>query len=273
MPRRRLVTLTTDLGSAYAAQMKAVLYRSVQPGHVIDIAHDLPAHGIEEASFLLRHVGAAFPKGTIHIAIVDPGVGGSRAPVAVRCKDGSFLVGPDNGVLSPLAEHLGIAAVVRLDPRRVHPGGPISATFEGRDLFAPAAARLARGAPLSSLGRRSALTPHPLPAPGRDGVWTHGTILHIDRFGNAITNVPTAWFAEPGGVVRVRLGRQIRPLPRRRTYSDLAPRALGILGSSFATLEISARESSAAVRLRLSVGQRVSLALETDRADGKYRRP
>ena len=264
MPRRPLVTLTTDVGSAYAAQMKAVLYRSVPPGHVIDIAHDLLPHGIDEASFLLRQVGGAFPKGTVHIAVVDPGVGGARAAVAVRCQEGSLLVGPDNGVLYPLAQHLGIVEVVRLDPARVRPRAPVSATFEGRDLFAPAAARLAKGAKLSALGRPHELSEHPLPLPVWRGAWAHGTILHVDRFGNAITNVPTEWFPQTSGEVRLRMGRQVRALPRRRTYSELEPRAIGVLGSSFGTLEVSARETSAAVRLRLAVGQRLSLRADLD---------
>jgi S-adenosyl-L-methionine hydrolase (adenosine-forming) len=273
MARRRLVTLTTDLGSAYAAQMKAVLFRSVPPGHVVDITHDLPAHAIDEASFLLRHVGAAFPHGTVHVAVVDPGVGGARAPVAVRTKDGSMLVGPDNGVLYPLAAHLGVDAVVRLNPARANPGGHLSATFEGRDVFAPAAARLANGTLLERLGPPHQLRAHPLPEPRRTRGWTHGQVLHIDRFGNAITNIPIDWYPGSSGDLRVRIGRRTRTIPLRRTYSDLPLGALGVLGSSFGTLEVSAREASAAARLGLAVGRRLALCLRTTRADGKYRRP
>jgi len=273
MARRRIVTLTTDLGSAYAAQMKAVLYRSLPPGHIVDIAHDLPAHGIDEASFLLRHIGAAFPKGSVHVAVVDPGVGGARAAVAVGCADGSFLVGPDNGVLYPLADHLGIRSVVRIDPARANPGHAVSATFEGRDVFAPAAARLATGATLRSLGRPHALSRHPLPEPHWEGSWAYGVILHIDRFGNAITNLPTGWFPEIPSTLRLGLGRRTRILPRRRTYSELAPRAIGVLGSSFGTLEVSAREGRAVTRLGLAVGQRLRVRTAATRADGKYRRP
>ena len=262
MARRmtRLVTLTTDVGSAYAAQMKAVLYRRVPPGHVVDIAHDLPAQGIDEAAFLLRHIGAAFPSGSVHVAIVDPGVGGRRAPLAVRCRDGSYLVGPDNGVLAPLADHLGVASVVRILHDRVNPDGRASATFEGRDLFAPAAARLATGATMRSLGPPSALTPHPLAEPRRDGAWVHGSVVHTDRFGNAVTNVPSEWFARSPDSLRVRFGGRRRVLPRRRIYAELALGELGVLGSSFGTLEVSAREASASELLGLRVGARVSFA-------------
>ena len=261
MARRRIVTLTTDLGSAYAAQMKAVLFRTVPPGHVVDIAHDLTAHGIDEAAFLLRHIGAAFPSGTVHVAVVDPGVGGPRAPVAIRCSDGSFLVGPDNGVLDPLASHLGVREVRRIDPERVNPGGTVSATFEGRDVFAPTAARLAQGARFSSLGRSHPFTPHPLPAARWQGRWALGQILHVDRFGNAITNVPTEWFPAVPSLVRVRIGARVLRLPRRRTYSELARATLGVIGSSFGTLELCAREARAVDRLPLAVGRRLAIGL------------
>ena len=114
--RKRLVTLTTDVGAAYAAQMKGVLARALPPGTVVDLVLDLRPHAIEEAAFLLRHMAPTFPPGTVHVAVVDPGVGGRRAPIAVACREGSFLVGPDNGVLGPLAEVLGVRRVVRLEP-------------------------------------------------------------------------------------------------------------------------------------------------------------
>jgi S-adenosylmethionine hydrolase len=273
MARPRIVTLTTDLGNAYAAQMKAVLYRDLPPGHVVDIAHDLVAHGIEEAAFLLQHIGPMFPAGTVHVAVVDPGVGGTRAPIAVRCADGTFLVGPDNGVLYPLAARLRPVTVIRLEPARVNPGHAVSATFEGRDVFAPSAARLATGTRVTALGTPHRLACHPLPTPVRSRGWVTGRILHVDRFGNAITNVPTTWFPGATGMVAVRVGGRTRSLPRRRTYSELPRRGIGVLGSSFGTLEVSARESRAVDRLGLSVGRSIALRSLAPRADGKYRRP
>ncbi|MCI4340106.1 MAG: SAM-dependent chlorinase/fluorinase [Thermoplasmata archaeon] len=273
MARRRLVTLTTDLGSAYAAQMKAVLYRSLAPDHVIDIAHDLPAHGIDEAAFLLRHIGAAFPSGTVHVAVVDPGVGGARAPIAVRCADGSILVGPDNGILYPLAHHLGPRSTVRIDPARANPGGVVSATFEGRDVFAPAAARLATGTRLSALGRPHALTARVARPPRWRGGWAVGRVVHIDRFGNAITNIPTEWFPTTPSELRLRSGTRVRRVPRRRTYAELPRAGVGVLGSSFGTLEVSAHEARAVDRLPLTVGRTFAISESAPRADGKYRRP
>ena len=150
---RPLVTLTTDVGWAYAAQMKAVLYRALPDATVVDLTHEIRPHAVAEAAFLLRHMARGFPRGAVHLAVVDPGVGGRRAPIAIRTREGAHLVGPDNGVLWPLAEELGFRAAVRLDPARVVARRGLSRTFEGRDLFAPAAARIAGGTPIGTLGR------------------------------------------------------------------------------------------------------------------------
>lgn len=267
----RLVTLTSDVGAAYAAQMKAVLLQRLPPGHIIDIAHDLPAHGIPEAAFLLRQIAPAFPSGTVHLVIVDPGVGGRRAPVAVACRDGSTLVGPDNGVLEPTARRLGVARVVRLDPQRVVPDRPVSATFEGRDLFAPAAARIATGTPLGRMGEPAALRALRLPEPRRTPRGVDGEVLHVDRFGNAVTNIPTAWWPEEGPLL-LRIADRRRRAVRQRTYADLPPRQLGVLGSSFGTLEIAVREGRAADRGGLGVGRPVALRRSGRPAPARRRR-
>lgn len=256
------MTLTTDVGSLYAAQMKAALLEFVAPGEIIDIAHDLPRHGIREAAFVLRQVATQFPPGSVHVAVIDPGVGGRRAPVAVACSDGSLLVGPDNGVLWPLAESLGKPRAYRLDPVRVAlPGRRVSATFEGRDLFAPAAGRLARGRAVRELGAPTHLKRLDLPAPVSTRSGATGEVVHVDRFGNLISNLPTEWLPPIGLRARVRLGTSAwRTVPSVRTYEEIA--ALGrvaLLGSSFGTVEVSVREGSAAETLRAGVGSRVEL--------------
>ncbi|MCI4318565.1 MAG: SAM-dependent chlorinase/fluorinase [Thermoplasmata archaeon] len=256
----RLVTLSTDLGSAYAAQMKGVLYRALPPERVVDLTHDLPRHGIEESAFLVRQMLTAFPPGVVHVVVVDPGVGGARAPIAIRTKDGSYLVGPDNGVLSLAAERLGIAQAVRLDPRRVGAAPRVGRTFDGRDLFAPAAARLALGNRLSTLGPKwkpfSWTPPTALVGPAR----AEGVILHIDRFGNAITNLPATAIPGRARTLSVKVGgRPARRASNVSVYDELRPRQLGILASSFGTLEVAVREGSAASRLGLTVGEKVTL--------------
>ncbi len=254
----RLVTLTSDIGWAYAAQMKGVLARTLPPGAVVDLTHDLPARAIEEAAFLLRHMAAPFPPGTVHVAIIDPGVGGSRGAVAVECEDGSFLVGPDNGVLAPIAAHLGVRRVVRLPPRTT--GAREGATFDGRDLFAPAAARLAKGTPLKALGSPTSLSPLILPAPTVTPDELRGRVVHVDRFGNLITDLPTETGPPEGSRVPVRLGRR-RPivLRRVRAYDAVQVGESALVGSSFGLLEVSVREGSAAARYRARTGLPVSV--------------
>lgn len=261
MARRvAIVTLTTDIGSAYAAQMKAVLAHRLPPGHVIDLAHDLTPHAIVEAAFLLRQMAGGFPAGTVHVAVVDPGVGGPRHRLAVACRDGSRLVGPDNGVLSPLAERLGGAEAYALDLARLELPGPPSATFEGRDVFAPAAAALARGVPPSRLGSPVPMRPLALPVATRAPGAVTGTVMHVDRFGNLITNIPGEWLPEGAVFAELSVGKAApRPVPLARTYESLAPGALGVLTSSFGTAEVSAREGSASARLHGHPGTGIRL--------------
>ncbi len=253
MPRPRsrarrtpaLVTLTSDLGAAYAAQMKAVLARTLPPGHVIDLTHELPAHRIAEAAFLLRAMARAFPAGTVHVAVVDPGVGGRRAPIVIRCRDGSRLVGPDNGVLAPLAAALGGARAWRIEPA-AGSGPRVGSTFEGRDLFAPTAARLALGAAPGSIGRPHRFHRLRLPQAERRPGGARGEILHIDRFGNLITNVPSDWIPVGSTQLSVRWGRRrARALPWAITYEHLPRQALGAVPSSFGLVEVARREGRA----------------------------
>jgi hypothetical protein len=255
-----LVTLSTDIGWEYAAQMKAVLARGLPFGHIVDLSHEIRPHAVREAAFLLRHMAADYPAGTIHVAIVDPGVGGSRAPVALECRNGSFLVGPDNGVLWPLARTLGFVRAVRLRREQVGVTGPLSPTFQGRDLFAPAAVALANGSPLSSLGPAQEPSRVELPRPRRTPRAMIGELVHIDRFGNLITNLPAAWDPPGRSPAELVLSRRApRRLARARSYSDLEVGELGLLVSSFGLLEVAQREGSAAERLGAETGERVEL--------------
>jgi S-adenosyl-L-methionine hydrolase (adenosine-forming) len=276
MPRRvrtRLVTLTTDIGSAYAAQMKAVLARRLPPGTVVDLAHDLRPHAVGEGAFLLRAMASGFPAGTVHVAVIDPGVGGRRAPIAIACGEGSVLVGPDNGVLLPLAEALGRPRAYRIEAKKWADRSRVGATFDGRDLFAPAAAFLAEGGAPARMGppirphRYSVPEPHAL----REGA--RGEVVHEDRFGNLVSNVPTEWI--PPGVRRLDLtvGRAAaRRVPFARTYEELGRGQLGCLGSSFGLVEAAVAEGSAGHRLRATVGDPVRLRWRSPTAPARVRR-
>jgi S-adenosyl-L-methionine hydrolase (adenosine-forming) len=256
----RLITLTSDIGSAYAAQMKAVLARRRPPGTIIDLAHDLRSHAIGEAAFLLRAMALGFPAGTVHVAVIDPGVGGRRAPIVIECEDGSTLVGPDNGVLLPLAEALGDPRAYRVDPDRLDVVGRVGTTFDGRDVFAPTAALLAEGTPAARLGTPIQPRHYAVPQPSLARLSARGEVVHEDRFGNLITNVPTEAIPDRVGSVGVRFGSgTLRRLRVATSYEALHRGAAGCLGSSFGLLEVAVAEGSASRRFRAGVGTRVEL--------------
>jgi S-adenosylmethionine hydrolase len=245
---RPIVTLITDFGTVdgYVGEMKAVLISRVPDVEIIDITHDIPSQDIERARLTTARVWRRFPSGTIHIVVVDPGVGSSRAALAVASDD-RFLVGPDNGVLSPAL----LIASARAVELPVPPGA--STTFHGRDLFAPAAAALARGEPIDTLGQIAAnpivrRTPEPT---RRDDGAIEGEVIAIDHFGNAITNL----IALRGGIIEV-VERRIQV---RRTYAEAAiGEPVAVVGSS-GFIEVAVRDGNAARALELERGSRVVL--------------
>ena len=258
MPRAPAVTLSTDFGSVYTAQVLAVLHRRAPRVPVFVLADDLPAHAVGEASFLFERMAAGFPPGTVHLAVVDPGVGGRRESVAVELTEGSRLVGPNNGLLTPFAESVGVRRVVRIDPALVHAPSRVSPTFHGRDLFAPAAAALATGRTVAELGAPSRLTRSPVPEPTRGRSNASGKVVHVDRFGNLITSIPNRWLPPAADRVRVRVGSAPATWMRvRTTYDEMGPEELAVLRSSFETLEVSARARRADRIIRGRSGSRV----------------
>jgi S-adenosylmethionine hydrolase len=248
-----IVTLLTDFGTAdgYVAEMKGVLLSGAPGATLVDVSHDVPAHDVEAGRLALARYWRRFPRGTVHVAVVDPGVGSARAALAVE-SDGRFLVGPDNGVLSPALLAAGARAVALPVAARAAP------TFHGRDVFAPAAARLAGGAALDSLGEPTdACVVRRTPEARRlaDGA-VEGCVIAVDRFGNAVTNlVAGAAVAQHGGVVVVG-GRAV---PVRRVYADVAPgEAVAVVGSN-GLLEVAVREARAVDTLRIRRGDTVVL--------------
>ncbi|MCY4455024.1 MAG: SAM-dependent chlorinase/fluorinase [Chloroflexi bacterium] len=247
-----IVTLTTDFGTqdSYVAQLKGVLLAGCADVRIHDLTHEIAPHDVVEGALFLAGALPAFPPGTVHLAVVDPGVGGDRRPIAVEVA-GQRVVCPDNGLLTLLARSHPIDAVHELTNSRFR-REPRSATFEGRDVFAPAAAHLACGGSLVDLGPSVAeLIQVALPEPvaGEDGV--RGEVLHVDRFGNAITNIPASMLPEAG---HARVHAAGRDLALLRTYADAeAGEALALIGSS-GYVEVAVREGSAAEALGLRRG-------------------
>ena len=243
---RPLITILTDFGTAdgYVAEMKGVLLTRAPDATLVDVTHEIAPQDVDAARLTLARVWRRFPKGTVHLVVVDPGVGSDRAALAVE-SDGRLLVGPDNGVLSP--------ALLVSDARAVTLRVPLhaSASFHGRDVFAPAAALLASGALLDSLGSPAeAPQIRRTPEPRRhDGGVLSGEVISIDRFGNAITNL----LGLRPGVIEVNGA----VLAVRRTYADVLVGApLAIVGST-GLIEIAVREGNGARYFDLTRGSEV----------------
>jgi len=182
----KIITLLTDLGYAdpFVGEMKGVIYKINPEVKIADITHNIPMGDIEKAAFFLSHYYRYFPEGTIHIVVVDPGVGGKRAPI-IFLSNGHYFVGPDNGVFSSLlTEKTTIYAIEKFTREE------ISYTFHGRDVFAPAAAWISRGKKIQMFGK---ILPEPIrinfPKPVSQANYIIGEVIYVDHFGNITTNI------------------------------------------------------------------------------------
>lgn len=261
-----IIGLVTDFGLAdsWVGQMKAVMLGVAREVRVVDITHEVPAFDLAAGAWHLLAAAEAFGDGSVLVGVVDPGVGTARRAVAIRTRR-RFLVGPDNGLLTPLAEREGVEQAVELCPERLGDRA-VSGTFHGRDIFAPAAAWLAVGRGLEEIGRPiEGLAPGPWKPAVRRGEAVEAEVIWIDRFGNAVLNVGQAELDGLGvGVgrkLRVEVGgREIVGLGR--TYGDVEPgEPMCYMGSS-GWLEIGVREDSAAAKLGLARGRKVRLGAQ-----------
>jgi S-adenosylmethionine hydrolase len=256
------VTLLTDYGldDPYVGIVKGVLWRDApRLRAVVDLSHAVPPGDVTTAAFLLERSWATFPAGSVHVGIVDPGVGTARALLLVEARGHVFLA-PDNGLLAPLIESEPLVVV-----RTVGASAPVrgpSTTFDGRDRFAPLAARLVEGDPPAAFGVAGAeVKPVPLSSVPRrlpDGSIA-AEVVHVDRFGNLITNLPFIWLAEAGEDWRERWSCLVgeRRLPLVRTYGDAAEASPVALVNSYDRLEVAVARGSAAGRLGLARGAEV----------------
>jgi hypothetical protein len=281
-----LITLTTDFGvqDPYVGVMKGVMARIAPGVPFVDITHAVPPQDVRSAAYVLWAALPYFPAESVHLVVVDPGVGTARRPIAARTPWGT-LVGPDNGVFSyvwaaaaPRRQGAAPGDVVALEaPAYRRPA--VSQTFHGRDIFAPAAAHLARGVPLADLGP-PVPDPQRLPLPSLTVTETRitGAVIYIDRFGNAVTGIGRlVW---DGGLlrldpafgdalsatinaarVRVRVtGQDLGPV--RRTYGAVAPGAALALVGSTGMLEIAVNQGHGAQALDLAVGDEVTITMD-----------
>ena len=241
-----IITLLTDFGlsDSYVAEVKAVLLSRAPGATLVDVTHQVAPGDVRAGQYLLARAWQRFPAGTVHLAVVDPGVGTARRALAAAAA-GHVFVAPDNGLLSFLSKPRFVALAIPADA---------APTFHGRDVFAPAAAALASGARLESLGSPVTDATHvPLPTPHHDGTAVMGEVLYVDRFGTLISNIPGP-DVEPGVRIRV-AGTDVGAL--RRTFGDAERGTLVALVGSGGTVEIAVRDGSAARLLGVGVGAEV----------------
>ena len=262
------ITLTTDFGLSdwYVGAMKGAILRINPRAAIVDITHDISPGNLQAGAFALAASYRSFPKNTIHVAVVDPGVGSDRRPLLIQTKDFSFI-GPDNGLLSFALLDEQPRSIRCLNGRTLWKS-PVSNTFHGRDIFGPAAAHLSQGMVPEKLGKRVGdyiRLRWPAPHLGRNQIL--GEILYTDRFGNLITNIPKAtiqfWALSNA---RVRLANSRRQIPIVELYES-APegRPLALFGST-GFLEIAINGGSAANVLGLKEGDKVRVLRKSSKS-------
>jgi len=250
-----IITLTTDFGMAdgYVGAMKGVILGIAPAAQLVDLSHEIAAQDVRGAGYVLGRAAVYFPAGTIHLAVVDPGVGSRRRPLLITTPLASY-VGPDNGLFTFALAEAGAAAFELDHPEFWLPN--ISRTFHGRDIFAPVAAHVARGVAPHALGSPiSNAVRLPLVAPQwhSDGHLA-GHVVRVDHFGNLITDIPGGWVGEGRWCAEI-AGRRITQFGT--TYADIGAGELLILVSSADTFEIAARGGNAAALLGVGVGEAV----------------
>ena len=255
------VAILTDFGyrDHYAGVMKGVIASIAPDAPIIDITHGIPPQSIVAGAIALRESWRFFPKRTVFLVVVDPGVGTSRLPIAIETRAGARFVGPDNGVMALAAHEAEITRAVEIGTSRF---ADASATFHGRDIFSPVAANLARGTQLRRVGPAlERIRPLSLPKLAVSRAAIRGEVLYIDAFGNLVTNISRDDIARlnssfPGKQVSVRIdtGASMAIL---NTYGDAPVGTILATFGSFELLEIAVRDGNAAERLGCRVGTHV----------------
>jgi S-adenosylmethionine hydrolase len=269
-----VIALLTDFGliDGYVGVLKGVMLGIDPQVHLIDITHDILPQDVDAAAWVLRTSYRYFPMGTIYTCVVDPGVGSTRWPIAMRAGDW-FFVGPDNGLFSYILREETIYEVVVLSNPAYHLP-QVSATFQGRDLFAPVAAHLARGVALKDLGMPidpSSLKLLDFKYASRHNGLVEAQIVYIDHFGNLITNIPASMVPDLFSCATIQLTIPLRKVivtQRRRFFADnhaqdeLAIRPFVYVDSAD-YIGVAIQNGNAAKTLDVHVGDAVTLALES----------
>ncbi len=265
--RANVITLLTDFGSKdpYVAAMKGVIISIAPHVRLVDITHEISKFNVIEGAFVLASAAKYFPKGTIHVGVVDPGVGTKRRAIIVSTKSYLF-VGPDNGLLMLAAnneELLGVYEIV--NPKYML--RDISSTFHGRDIFAPVAAHLANGVQPEEIGKKvEDYVKLPFPEPKVREYQVSGRVIYIDGFGNIVTNICREIINElgikKGDIIHVKIGEHVLRLPFYKSYGYVQKGELLALIDSYNMLEIAVNMGNAAKRLKINVGDEVCIEVQ-----------
>jgi len=267
-----LITLLTDFGTAdyFVAAVKGVILSANPAARIVDITHDIPPEDIECAAFTLLAVYSSFPAGTIHVAVVDPGVGSERRPILMKLGE-QFFVGPDNGIFSYVYgnyENSGGSAQLFHLTNQEYFRHPISATFHGRDVFAPVAAALSLGVEPAALGTETTdfvrlATLHPTTS---DEGRIAARIIHVDRFGNCVTNLTpndlTAEMMAAGVTLRIN-GKSVKSFRSHFAEETIGKEKIFAIWGSAGFLEIAVTNESAAKLLKARRGDSVIVSTRT----------
>lgn len=255
-----VITLTTDFGyqDPFVGIMKGVIATINPVAQVIDISHGVPAQDIMAGALILQHAAPYFPAGTIHVAVVDPGVGGGRKPILIE-QQGNYFIGPDNGVLSLALERKLPKRIIELTDRDYQLKS-VSKTFHGRDIFAPAAAHLTAGIPASQFGKPlETIIQLPMPEIVRCESEIRGEIIYIDGFGNLFTNLRQRDLTGQPRLMVELAGRALGGLVT--TYAAVGAGEFACLWNSWGLLEISVNGGNAMKQTGAKIGNQVTLKL------------
>lgn len=262
-----VITLLTDYGikDSYVAEVKGAILKINPEATIVDISHDVGNYDIESGAFHLARAAPYFPDGTVHVGVVDPGVGGTRKPIIVKTSS-AWFVGPDNGLMAPAAERLEVEAIWEITNSEMLPPR-VSDVFDGRDVFGPTGAYLSVGVPPDKLGTEiSDMIRLPAYTPRLDGDTVHAQVIHVDGFGNLVTNVTYETLEKIGASGDVRFKVVVRghefDIPYARRFSAVPEGEPLLLVAGGGYLEISVNQGNAAEHMGLGKGDKVTLQLK-----------
>jgi S-adenosyl-L-methionine hydrolase (adenosine-forming) len=262
MSTHSVLTLLTDFGTqdTYAGVIKGIIAQIAPTAMIVDLTHHIPPQNIAAARFNLMVAYPHFPKGTVHVAVVDPGVGSTRRAIALQLADG-FLVGPDNGIFSGVLSQYPVLKAVELTNRQYWNTQSPSHTFHGRDIFAPVGAHLANDVAIDKLGPAIApetLVVLSLPECTQTDHTIRGCIQYVDHFGNLITNIPGHLVEGKSWSARI----DSSTIPGVRTYTDLPVWSLLALVGSHGWVEVAIHSGSAWSKLRMNWGDAIQITVQ-----------